>query len=91
MFTIGLLSAADAVLGHPLDEIIPELPLTDRVTAALLTRSGPAGEVLRAAIAYERGTFDDPALARLATGRGRRFCSAVGWAEDTLPPAESGH
>ncbi len=85
MFMIGLLSAADAVFGRPLERIIPELPLTDRATAALLAHSGPAGDVVRAAIAYECGNFGDPVLARLATGHGRSYRSALGWAQDTLP------
>jgi EAL and modified HD-GYP domain-containing signal transduction protein len=85
-FTVGLLSAVDAVLGCPLEEIVPELPLTSRVSSALLAHDGPAGEVLRAAIAYERGNFDDPALARRVSGQGGSFRSALGWAQETLPP-----
>lgn len=87
MFTIGLLSSADALLGCPLEEIIPQLPLTDRVTRALLAHEGSAGEVLRAAIAYERGNFDEPGLARLVSGHGRSFRSALTWAQETLPPS----
>ncbi|MGO9975828.1 MAG: EAL and HDOD domain-containing protein [Solirubrobacteraceae bacterium] len=85
MFTIGLLSAADVVLGCPLEQIIPELPLTTRVTKALLTHEGPAGQVLRAAIAYEQGDLQDPVLAHVATGHGRSFRSALTWAHDALP------
>jgi EAL and modified HD-GYP domain-containing signal transduction protein len=85
MFTIGLLSAADLVLGCPLEQIIPELPLTTRVTKALLTHEGPAGEVLRAAIAYEHGNLHDPVLAHVATGHGRSFRSALSWAHEALP------
>ncbi len=87
MFTIGLLSAADVVLDCPLEQIIPELPLTTRVTTALLAHDGTAGELLRAAIAYERGNFDDPVLAHVADGHGRSFRSALSWAQDALPPA----
>ena len=85
MFMIGLLSAADAVFGCPLEQIIPELPLTERATTALLTHSGPAGDVVRAAIAYECGNFGDPVLARLAGGHGRSYRSALDWAQETLP------
>lgn len=88
MFTIGLLSAADVVFGTELAEIIGALPLTSRITDALIAREGPAGEILSAALAYERGDFDDPALARLITGPGPSFQSALGWAQDTLPGAE---
>lgn len=88
MFTVGLLSAADAAFGCQLEEIIPELPLTKRVTDALLARAGPAGDVVRAAIAYERGDFDDPVLVRIAAGQGHSYRSALGWAQETLPGAE---
>jgi EAL and modified HD-GYP domain-containing signal transduction protein len=88
LFTIGLLSAADAVFDSPLEDILAELPLTERVTEALLARRGPAGEIVRAAVAYERGDFNDPLLIRLGTGHGASYKSALGWAIDTLPDPE---
>jgi EAL and modified HD-GYP domain-containing signal transduction protein len=87
MFTIGLLSAADIVFGFPLERLIPHLPLNDRVTKALLDGAGPAGEVVRAALAYERGEFDDPALQQIAGDDARAYLAALAWAQETLPPA----
>jgi EAL and modified HD-GYP domain-containing signal transduction protein len=84
LFTIGLLSAADAVFGRPLDTIIPELPLSERVIGALLRHEGPAGEVLHAALAYERGELGHSMLERLGRGHGRSYRTALGWARETL-------
>jgi EAL and modified HD-GYP domain-containing signal transduction protein len=88
MFTIGLLSAADVVFGAPLEQVVGALPLTSRITDALIARQGTAGDILTAALAYERGDFDDPVLARLVSGHGHSFRSALGWAQDTLPAGE---
>jgi EAL and modified HD-GYP domain-containing signal transduction protein len=62
LFMIGLLSLADALLALPLETIIAQLPLADYVAQALLWRAGPAGSILDAAIAFERGNFDAEGL-----------------------------
>jgi len=87
LFTIGLLSAADGVFQRPLLTLIPELPLTDSTTAALVDHSGPAGEILHAALAYERGEFGNSILARIGRGHGRSYRSALDWAQTTLQAA----
>ena len=87
LFTIGLLSATDAVFRRPLATIIPELPLSERVTNAILNHAGPAGEVLRAALAYERGEFGNSMLEQLGRGHGRSYRTALGWAQETLAAA----
>jgi EAL and modified HD-GYP domain-containing signal transduction protein len=84
LFTIGLLSAADGVFGRPLITIIPELPLTATTTSALLDHAGPAGAILRAVLAYERGDLGNSVLERLGRGHGRSYRNALGWAKDTL-------
>ena len=58
LFTVGLLSVADALLEVPLETIVEELPLADEVGAALLRRDGPAGAILDAVVSYEQGEFD---------------------------------
>lgn len=57
-FTIGLFSLLDALVGHPLGEVLGELPLSEEVRAAVLARTGAKGELLDAAIAFERGEHD---------------------------------
>lgn len=81
-FTAGLSSLLDAVLGAPMQEILAELPLSDDIEAAILRHEGVAGKALAKAIAYERGDFDDPALA----GHARNaltiaYGDAVRWAD----------
>jgi EAL and modified HD-GYP domain-containing signal transduction protein len=62
LFTVGLLSVADALLEVPLEAIVDELPLADEVSGALLRRDGPAGSILDAVVSYEQGEFDAAAL-----------------------------
>jgi EAL and modified HD-GYP domain-containing signal transduction protein len=57
-FTTGLLSTLDALLNRPMDELLAELPLDERLTKALLERDGPEGQLLAVVIAYERGNFE---------------------------------
>ncbi len=57
LFTAGLLSSLDALLGVPLQEVVAELPLDRELTVALLRREGPLGVILDAVIAYEAGKW----------------------------------
>jgi EAL and modified HD-GYP domain-containing signal transduction protein len=84
LFTIGLLSAADGVFQRPLLTIVPELPLTETASSALLDHAGPAGAILSATLAYERGDLGNSILDRLGRGHGRSYRSALGWARETL-------
>jgi EAL and modified HD-GYP domain-containing signal transduction protein len=60
LFTIGLFSVADALLGAPMDEVLATLPFSLEIEAALLHHEGPKGALLAAVLEYERGAF--PAL-----------------------------
>jgi c-di-GMP phosphodiesterase len=61
LFTIGLLSLADALLGAPLETVLDELPLTEEQRNALLHHTGVAGAILGAVLSHGRGEFDLPA------------------------------
>lgn len=82
-FTVGLLSAIDAIANVPLAHAIDGLPLADEVRAALLERTGPMGDALTAVLAYERG--DLAAATRAAPGvpLADLYLSAVAWADET--------
>jgi c-di-GMP phosphodiesterase len=67
-FTVGLLSALDAILDVPMADIVAELPLSDRLNAALLEHEGSEGVLLRLAIAWEQGDLET-----LARPEGRRL------------------
>jgi EAL and modified HD-GYP domain-containing signal transduction protein len=57
-FTVGLFSVVDAFMNMRMADVLDELPLAPEVTAALLDRSGPLGEVLSWVLTYERGHFE---------------------------------
>ena len=81
LFTTGLLSVADALLGLPLEQVVEELPLADEVTQALLWRAGPAGAILDAAVAYERGSFAADSLQGHRRDAGDAYRQALRWAQ----------
>jgi len=56
-FFTGLLSVMDAVLDHPLHEIVGELALPAAVRSALLGQPGILHDALQAAISYEQGAW----------------------------------
>jgi c-di-GMP phosphodiesterase len=84
LFTAGLLSAADALLGVPLEAALGDLPLTPAMRDGLLFRTGPIGHALDAAIAYERGRFSDPALDVHRRALGANYLGALSWASETV-------
>jgi c-di-GMP phosphodiesterase len=84
LFTVGLLSVADALLDVPLETIVEELPLADDVSAALLRRDGPAGSILDAVVSYEQGEFDAASLQSHSRGIATSYRDALGWAVETV-------
>lgn len=84
LFTVGLLSIADALLEVPLETIVDELPLADEVSAALLRRDGPAGVILDAVVSYEQGDFDAATLRAHAPSVASSYRDALGWAVQTI-------
>jgi c-di-GMP phosphodiesterase len=82
-FTVGLFSIVDAIARAPIAQAIEGLPLTEEVRAALVERRGPMGDVLCAAIAYERGELELVAQRAPGVAVGDLYLSAVGWADAT--------
>ena len=80
LFTLGLLSTADAVFRMPMQEVVTELPLDDTLIAALLDRTGPGGEILRSVIAYEQGEFLAPSLSSLLIENSAAYRESLAWA-----------
>ena len=82
-FLVGLFSTLDAILGVSLESALSQLPLTEKVQAALLAREGILGEVLDCVIAFERGDWDtvtSGALDRAAIQRS--YLQAISWAAE---------
>ena len=80
LFTIGLLSTADAVFRMPMQQVVTELPLEDAVVAALLDRTGPAGVILTSVIAYENGDFLAPSLGDRLLENSTAYRESLAWA-----------
>ena len=80
LFTIGLLSTADAVFRMPMEQVVTELPLDEAVIAALLDRTGPSGEILSAVIAYENGEFLAPSLNSRLIENSAAYRESLAWA-----------
>jgi EAL and modified HD-GYP domain-containing signal transduction protein len=87
LFTIGLLSVADALLDRPLETIMAELPLVDELAAALLRRDGPAGAILQAVIDYEVANFGTHSVQAHRAAVGIAYMDALRWAQETLSAA----
>jgi EAL and modified HD-GYP domain-containing signal transduction protein len=87
LFLLGLCSVLDAILGCPMSELVERLSLGDVIAGALLDRPSPARPILDAAIAYERGNWDEVARLALTAGLApsapaEAYASAVAWTED---------
>lgn len=57
-FLVGLFSTLDAIMSHPMDELLKSLPLSTDIKHALLTGQGHLGELLHIVTYYEQGLWD---------------------------------
>jgi EAL and modified HD-GYP domain-containing signal transduction protein len=80
LFTLGLLSTADAVFRMPMEQVVTELPLDASVVEALLERTGPSGEILKSVIAYEQGEFLAPSLSSMLLENSAAYRDSLAWA-----------
>ncbi len=82
-FLVGLFSTLDAILGVSLESALNQLPLTEKVRAALLAREGILGQVLDCALAFERGDWDTVAACGLdPSAIQNSYLQAISWAAD---------
>lgn len=58
-FMVGMLSKVDVLLGEKLSVLLKQLPLDQELVAALLTRQGEYGKLLRLVEAFERGKLGE--------------------------------
>jgi len=80
-FTAGLFSIIDALMDQPMEEVLLQIPLSDKLQSALLQQEGEIGAVLKCVLAYERADWDHVKL----TGVSRKticecYLSAIDWA-----------
>jgi EAL and modified HD-GYP domain-containing signal transduction protein len=58
-FFLGLLSSIDVLMRRPMRVILAELPIAPDVGAALVGEQNPLRDVLRVAICYEQGNWEE--------------------------------
>ena len=80
LFTVGLLSAADALLDAPMEKILAELPFSEDMTSALLRYEGRKGRILATTLRYEQGHF--PELDGDPIELAEAYLQALRWADD---------
>src|SRR3954447_17280329 len=81
LFTVGLLSVAEALLDAPMESVLESLPLSEEIKGALLRYEGKRGRVLATVLRYEQGHFpeggeEDPV--ELADA----YLTALKWADE---------
>ena len=82
-FTVGLFSALDALLDAPMKEVLSLLPLSEEINSALLERKGRLGEILEAALAYERADWEKAKVTGLPDEALKKaYFSAIAWADE---------
>lgn len=57
MFTLGMFSLLDAVIDQPMDQILSELPLSDKIKRALVNSEGRLAAYIELAKSYEAGKW----------------------------------
>ena len=65
-FIVGLFSVLDALLNLPLSRILEQLPLSEKVTTAILKQEGLMGDALRCTLAYEECDWEKVEFAELS-------------------------
>lgn len=84
-FTVGVFSMLDALTDRPMADIVRTLPLASDVVDALVDRSGVKGDVLRAAVAYERAAWEElPEFGIEARALSMAYLEALDWSSRML-------
>lgn len=94
-FLLGLCSMLDAILERPMEAIVADLPLAPAMKAALLGEDNIHSRVLRCAITYEHGEWDQAIELAEAAGimpdtLAGIYTAALRWTTDLERLAEAG-
>lgn len=76
LFTLGLFSLIDAILDQPMDSVMGDLPLNQKIVDALARGEGELVNYLTLVESYEKGEWD----------KVTKSAEVLGKDEDTLPP-----
>ena len=86
LFTLGLFSVVDALMDAPMETLLASMPFPDDMREALIAHSGPKGELLEAALSFERGEFE-PSLERFAAAHLEAIAWATNAADELFSPS----
>ncbi len=86
LFMLGLFSLVDAMLDNTMENLIPQMPLSDNISEALISRTGKIFRFLRIIESYELGLWEefDKNIADLSILPEKVvdfYLEAVGWAD----------
>jgi c-di-GMP phosphodiesterase len=86
MFLLGLFSLIDAMLDRNMKEILKQLPLTDKISAALIDRTGELFIYIRLIETYETGNWVAFRYAQKKSGIEDKkvldfYLEAIAWAD----------
>lgn len=84
-FLVGLFSTLDAMMDLSMEKVLANIPLSDELVAALLTRQGKLGLILDAVISYEQGNWEPAGKLNLLPEKVNDiYLESIRWAEMTL-------
>jgi EAL and modified HD-GYP domain-containing signal transduction protein len=83
-FLVGLFSTIDAMMSHPMDELLKSLPLNNDIKQALSGGLGNLGELLQIVIHYEQGLWDKVNTIQVSLEQlGTVYINATEWTIET--------
>ncbi len=84
-FTAGLFSSLDAIMNTDMEEILLHLPLSQKITLALLAQEGDIGAILKFSIAWEEDRWTNEQVPDIDKTRMQElYLDAIEFGESTL-------
>ncbi len=88
MFTVGLLSVFDELLGATMEQVLQNIPVSPQISEALLHRTGQLGELLAIVEAYEAHRWDFLLQTKISpTAITQAWLGALVWADEAARAA----
>ncbi len=82
-FTVGLFSTLEAMLLHPMEELLKALPLTTPIKQAVSNQQGKLGQMLKIVMLCERGLWDNINGSPVSIADlGKAYLNATKWTID---------
>ena len=87
LFTLGLFSMLDAILDDSMENLIGKLPLSEKITQALISGEGELVDYLKLAVSYETGDWDGVSKTTGVLGLDEKdlpdiFMDVLAWADN---------